>query len=74
MQTPACQLTQVYNAIFPSSVFCMPHNRKPVTEPASIKDDPFADREAARYENPIPSREYILKCLPPGIVRRPLVV
>ncbi len=63
MQTPACQLTQVYNAIFPSSVFCMPHNRKPVTEPASIKDDPFADREAARYENPIPSREYILKYL-----------
>ena len=25
--------------------------------------DPFADREAAKYENPLPSREYILKVM-----------
>ena len=28
----------------------------------SIKD-PFAEREAGKYQNPIPSREYIIKCL-----------
>ncbi len=29
----------------------------------TIKDDPFASREAERYDNPIPSREYILDYL-----------
>ena len=28
-----------------------------------LKRDPHADREAARYEQPIPSREYILSLL-----------
>lgn len=29
----------------------------------SIQNDPFADREASNYENPIPSREFILEFL-----------
>lgn len=33
----------------------MPRNRFP--------EDPFASREAEKYENPIPSREFILDCL-----------
>lgn len=37
--------------------------RKPPAPPSPLKDDPFADREASRYENPIPSREFILKYL-----------
>ena len=28
-----------------------------------LKNDPQAEREAARYEKPIPSREYILQLL-----------
>lgn len=27
------------------------------------EDDPFRDREAAKYEHPIPSREFVLECL-----------
>jgi ribonuclease R len=41
----------------------MPRSRKPVTDPAAPLTDPFAEREAARYENPIPSREFILRHL-----------
>ena len=37
----------------------MPKNKAPL-DPAA---DPFADREAARYENPIPSREFIVSHL-----------
>src|SRR5690606_29533792 len=37
-------------------------SRSTGTDPAD-QQDPFADREAARYENPIPSREYILEHL-----------
>ncbi|MES2605605.1 MAG: ribonuclease R [Pseudomonadota bacterium] len=35
----------------------------PTSPPAPLKDDPFAEREASRYENPIPSREFIQKHL-----------
>lgn len=38
-------------------------DRPATTEPQLNRDDPFAAREASRYENPIPSREYILKHL-----------
>ena len=41
----------------------MPKTRKPVLPTIAPQDDPYAAREAARYENPIPSREYILKHL-----------
>jgi ribonuclease R len=41
----------------------MPKPRKPPLPPTPTQDDPFAAREAARYENPIPSREFILKHL-----------
>jgi ribonuclease R len=38
----------------------MPKTRKPQSELPNPNDDPFAQREASRYENPIPSREFIL--------------
>ena len=41
----------------------MPKSRKPVTELPDPNQDPFAEREASRYENPIPSREFILEHL-----------
>jgi ribonuclease R len=43
----------------------MPRTRKPAPAPIpnAVQDDPHAAREAERYENPIPSREYILKHL-----------
>ncbi|UTA47647.1 ribonuclease R [Simiduia sp. 21SJ11W-1] len=34
-----------------------------MTKKRSIKQDPFARREAEKYENPIPSREYIAELL-----------
>jgi ribonuclease R len=34
-----------------------------VDTPSLLKADPFAEREASKYENPIPSREFILKHL-----------
>ncbi|HHJ14457.1 MAG TPA: ribonuclease R [Gammaproteobacteria bacterium] len=49
----------------------MTRRRKPKKAPAkSPVQDPWAEREAARYENPIPSREYILSHLEQA--RRPM--
>lgn len=39
----------------------MPSSRKPRRMPADPAADPHAQREAERYENPIPSREFILE-------------
>lgn len=41
----------------------MAKSRKPSHDLPDPNDDPFAAREAARYENPIPSREFILEHL-----------
>jgi ribonuclease R len=38
----------------------MAKSRQPQTNLPDPNNDPFAEREAARYENPIPSREFIL--------------
>lgn len=41
------------------------HKSRPPKHPLPAKDtaDPHADRESAKYENPVPSREYILQLL-----------
>ncbi|MDR2212725.1 MAG: ribonuclease R [Pseudomonadales bacterium] len=41
----------------------MPKSPKPTPDLPNPNADPFAQREAARYENPIPSREFILEHL-----------
>jgi len=41
-------------------VHIMPRTRKPAPATPNPNADPHAEREAARYENPIPSREFIL--------------
>jgi ribonuclease R len=41
----------------------MPKNNKQAPNTPNPNADPYAEREAARYENPIPSREFILEHL-----------